>query len=116
MKENGFFDKFIEAYDKHASKKTEYRRYVVKPSKAKCIFGFIFSLVFFVIILSLFSFNFTYFIFFFGSLAVVLYYGINLFTKKGIGIVQTFEVPVEEETTGDDEDELIDDEETEEEE
>ena len=97
MKENGFFDKIIDAYDKHTSKKTEYRKFVVKPSKARCIFGFLFSLVFFFIILSLFAFNLTYFIFFFGSLAVVLYYGINLFTEKGIGIVHTVEVPVEEE-------------------
>ena len=103
MKENGFFDKIIDAYDKYATKKTEYRKYVVKPSKAKCIFGFLFSLVFFFIILSLFSFNLTYFIFFFGSLAVVLYYGINLFTEKGIGIVHTVEVPIEEEVDEDEE-------------
>lgn len=111
MKENGFFDKIIDAYDKHASKKTEYRKFVVKPSKARCIFGFLFSLVFFFIILSLFAFNLTYFIFFFGSLAVVLYYGINLFTEKGIGIVHTVEVPVEEEV-----EEVEDEEESEDEE
>lgn len=105
VKDKGMVDKFLEAYDKHSNKKTEYRRIIVKPSKAKCIFGFLFSLVFFLIVLSLFSFNFTYFIFFFGSLAVVLYYGINLFTEKGIGIPQTVEVPVVEDEEEKEEDE-----------
>ena len=40
LKENGFFDKIIDAYDKHTSKKTEYRKFVVKPSKQDVFLDF----------------------------------------------------------------------------
>lgn len=92
----GIVDKFLEGYDKYNNSniRTEYRRIYVKPSKLRSGFGFGFSLIFFILLLTMFTFNLVYFLLLFGSLIIVVYYGINLFTDKGIGLPRTVEVPI----------------------
>ncbi len=95
--DKGFVDKFLDGYDKYNSKNVELVKVYVKPTKIRSLFGFIFSLIFFIILITVFTLNLMYFILLFGSLAIVIYYGINLFTEKGIGLPRTVEVPVKEE-------------------
>ena len=95
MNNKGIVDKFLDGYDKHSNKETELRRIYVKPTKFRSGFGFVFSTIFFILLLTMFSFNLVYFLLLFGSLGIAIYYGINLFTEKGIGLPRTVEVPVE---------------------
>lgn len=89
------FDTFLEKYDEYSSRKhVDFEEYY-RPSKFKCIFGFVFCLIFFLIILRLFTFSIVYFVIFFGVLICLLYYGINLFTKKGFVIKKKYRVPEE---------------------
>lgn len=94
--EKNIIDKFLDSYAKHGEKKTKTVRVVVKPSKLKCIGGFIFSLIIFIILLTFFTFNLTYFAMLIGDLLIMLYYGINLFTEKGFGLPRSVEVPLDE--------------------
>lgn len=94
----GVVDKFLDSYDNYNTKKnsTQLITVYVRPTKFKSIVGFLFSLIMFVLLLTMFSFNLIYFLMLFGSLGVAVYYGINLFTPNGIGIPKTIEVPIEE--------------------
>ena len=97
MKDNkkNVFDTFLEKYDEYSSKKHVELEEYYRPSKAKCIFWFVFCLIFFLIILRLFTFSIVYFVIFFGVLICLLYYGINLFTKKGFVLKKKYRVPEE---------------------
>lgn len=87
-KNKNIIDKFLDAYDSANadSKTSSYKRVYFRPSKFKCIVGLIFSGLIMFVLLGIFSFNFMYLIIFLVDLLFLLYYGINLFTKKGIGI------------------------------
>ena len=87
-KDKNIIDKFLEAYDgaNEASKTKEYKRVYQRPSKFKCIVGFIFSGLIMFVLLGIFHFSFMYLLIFGVDLLFLLYYGINLFTKKGIGM------------------------------
>ena len=102
-KEKNIIDKFLDSYEKNNVEK-KYVRVIVKPSKGKAIFGFIVSLILLIVLLTLFSLTFMYFLFLIGDLLIVIYYGINVFTEKGIGLPKTVEVPYlsEEKGNGDD--------------
>ena len=102
--EKNIVDKFLDVYDKNSNKKTEYRRIYVKPTKLRSLIGFVFGLIMFIIVLGFFAFDLMYFLLFFGCLIVTIYYGINLFTEKGIGLPRTVVVPVEEEKKTEDND------------
>lgn len=88
-------DKFLDIYDEQNSNNVRYEKVYVRPSKLASFIGFVVSLFIFIIILSIFSFSFMYLLLFFLCLAVLIYYGINLFTKKGISLPRTIVVPGE---------------------
>lgn len=90
-------DKFLDNYDKYNNKETQLVRIYVKPTKWKSCFGLIFSGIFFILMLTMFTFKIVYFLLLFGSLGIAIYYGINLFTEKGIGLPRTVEVPINKE-------------------
>lgn len=102
--EKNIVDRFLDGYEYANSEKTCYKRVYQKPSKIKSIIGFIFSLIFLIILIRLFVFKILYFVILIGDLAVCSYYGINLFTKKGIGLPKTIEVIVDEEVSQKNED------------
>jgi len=79
-------DKFLDAYESQNTKNVEYVRTFKRPSKVKSIFGFIVSLIFFVILIRLFTLQIVYFFLLIGDVLILIFYGINVFTKKGIGL------------------------------
>lgn len=89
------FDTFLEKYDEYASKRSVEIEEYYRPSKLKCIFGFGFSLVFFIIMLGLFNFSIIYFVILIGTILCLLYYGLNLFTEKGFVVKKKYSVPEE---------------------
>ena len=108
-------DKFLSYLEKKGDEKVDYERVVVKPSKNRATVGFIISLLVFISCLflllgSVFGYIITFIVFIF-----VVYYGVNVFGKKGIGIYkyvpvvkeepeEKFELEEEEEENQDDED------------
>ncbi len=92
-KNKNIVDKFLDIYDEQNSNGAQYQKIYVRPSKTASFIGFVVSLFIFIIILSIFSLNIMFFLMFFICLGVLLYYGINLFTKKGIGLPRTIVVP-----------------------
>ncbi len=81
-------DRFLEGYAdaNEDSKQSIYKRVYQKPSKIKCILGFTISALIMLFLIRLFNLKFMFLLIFFGDLAVLLFYGLNLFTKKGIAI------------------------------
>ncbi len=86
--DKNIIDKFLEGYtvaNRNVSN-TTYKKSYQKPSKFKCIFGFIFSLIVFIILIRVFRTSILFFFILIGDLLCLIFYGVNLFTKKGIGI------------------------------
>lgn len=94
MNNKGIVDKFLDGYDKYSNKETELKKIYVKPTKFRSVIGFVFSALFFILLLTVFTFSLVYFLLLIGSLSVAVYYGLNLFTEKGMGLPRTVEVPV----------------------
>lgn len=105
-KERNVVDKFLDGYEYANNEKTVYKRVYQRPSKLKSVLGFIFSLIFFIILIRFFVFKVLYFVILLFDLAILAFYSINLFTEKGIGLPKTIEVLEEnkEEATKDNED------------
>lgn len=97
MKDNkkNVFDTFLEKYDEYSSRKKVDIETYYRPEKGKCIFGFVFCLLFFFILIRVFTFSIVYFVILIGDFICLLYFGINLFTKKGIVIRRKHSVPEE---------------------
>ena len=95
--EKNNIDRFLDNIEKRSNKKVQYIKVYEKPTKAKCIIGFVFSLIFMVILLGLFSFNLMYFVLLIGCGLVLVFFGVNLFTEKGFGLPKTIAVEVKEE-------------------
>jgi len=97
-RENGI-DKILNKIDEVGNKNYQYVRVYNKPGKVKSAIGFVASLIFLIIMIGLFSLNVMYFVLLIGSILIMLFFGINLFTEKGIGIPKTirYEVKPEEE-------------------
>ena len=72
----------------------EYERIYVRQSKGKSIIGFIFSLLIMLILIFVagFKFHFIFLTIFIIDLIIIVYYGINLFTKKGIKLPKYVQV------------------------
>ncbi len=87
-KDKNIIDKFLEGYAvaNEKSKYNAYKRIYQKPAKGKCIGGFIFSAFIMLFLIRSFRINFMFLLIFFTDLVIVLFYGINLFTRKGIPI------------------------------
>ena len=81
-------DKFLEGYAvaNEDSKQNPYKRVYQRPSKFKSIVGFIFSALIMFFLIRIFQFNFMFFLIFIPDLIILIFYSINLFTKKGIAI------------------------------
>lgn len=90
--EKNVVDKFLDGYEYANNERTVYKRVYQRPSKFKAICGFIFCLIFFIILVRFFVFKVLYFVILLFDIAVLSYYGINLFTKNGIGLPKTIEV------------------------
>lgn len=88
-------DNFLEKYEQMSSKKKVNVETYYRPSKAKCIFGFIFCLIFLIILIRIFTFNIVFFVIFFGDLICLTYFSLNLFTKKGFVVKHKYYVPEE---------------------
>lgn len=86
--DKNIIDKFLEGYAvaNENSKQDPYQRVYQKPSKFKCIVGFIFSALIMFFLIRIFKLNFMFLLIFFIDLVVLIFYGVNLFTKKGIAI------------------------------
>lgn len=97
MKDNkkNLFDTFLEKYDEYSCKKKVDIETYYRPSKGQCIFGFGFSLLFFLIFIRVFTFSIIFFVILIGDLLCLLYFGVNLFTKKGLVIRRKHSVPEE---------------------
>lgn len=87
------FDNFLDQYDKFSSKKRVNIETYYKPSKAKSLFGFIFCTIFMLILIRIFSFNVIFMFIFLGDLVCLVYFALNLFTKKGFLVKQKYYVP-----------------------
>lgn len=88
-------DSFLDKYEEMGAKKKVNIETYYRPSKVKSIFGFIFCLIFFLILLGIFHFSIVYMVIFIGDIVCLLYFGINLFTKNGFVIKQKYSVPEE---------------------
>lgn len=92
--DKNIFDKFLDNYDKLNSKRDKfgYQRVYTKPTKIRCIIGFIFSFIFFILLIRLFVFKILYFVILLVDLIILTYYSLNLFTKKGFPLPTTIRV------------------------
>ena len=90
-------DKFLTLVKKRGEEKVEYERVAVKPSKTKAIIGFVVSLLFFLSCLFLLLGSALGYFLTLVSFIIMVYYGTNVFTKKGLGIYQHVQVQPEEE-------------------
>ncbi len=102
-------DSFLDKYEEMSSKKKVNIETYYRPSKAKCIFGFIFCLIFMFILIRIFAFNIVFFVIFFGDLVCLIYFGLNLFTEKGFVIKQKYRVPEHYLNQEEDEEEIVED-------
>ena len=87
------FDTFLEKYDEYSSKKNVDIETYYRPSKGKSIFGFIFCLIMFIILIRFFHVSIVYFVILIGVLIILIYYALNLFTKKGFIIKKKHSIP-----------------------
>ena len=82
-------DYFLDNYE---SIPEEYERVYEKPKKSKCIIGFIGSIIFLLALIPFASLNSLFFVLLIGDLLLIAFYGINLFTEKGIKLPKTVKV------------------------
>lgn len=94
MKGNRFVDKFIDEYDKYSSRDDDvtYEKIYVKPNKFVSLLGFLFGLFLLFFVITSFNFDMVYILLLLLAIWLLIYYGLNLFTKKGFGLPRT--VPV----------------------
>ena len=90
-------DKFLTYVKKKGEEKVEFERVAVKPSKGKAIVGFVISLLFFISCLFLLLGTVLGVVLTLISFIILVYYGTNVFTKKGLGIYQNVPIQPEEE-------------------
>ena len=84
--EENIIDKFLNRYDMINNYSGNYQKIYKKPSKIKSIIGFISSLALLLILIRFFVFKLIYFMMLIPVILVFIYYAVNLFTKKGIGM------------------------------
>lgn len=84
-KKKNVVDKFLDLMYSQSLNNTEKKKIYYRPTKKKALIGFIISLFFMLIMLFHFlKFSFIFFLLILGDSIALLYYGINLFTKKGL--------------------------------
>ncbi len=92
-------DKFLDIYKREDN--YQYKTIYVKPSRFKCIVGFVVSVLFFILMLTFFTLKVLYFVVLLGDLVIVIYYGLNLFTEKGFGLPKNIPVYNDYDTSND---------------
>jgi len=97
MKKKNKIDDFLDFYKRVSDDKIEYTRIYERPSKVKCLLYFIFTLLLLLIAIRyLLGAPIVFIIFVIIDLLVCLYYGYNLFSKKGFIMGRTIKVKKEE--------------------
>ncbi len=93
-KDKNLVDMFLDGYSvaNDESSNMKYKKIYRKPSKVKCIIGFIFCLLILIILIRHFVFKLIFFLILIGDILILLFYGINLFTKKGWGLPKYIKV------------------------
>jgi len=99
-------DRFLEGLTTEGNKKIHYEKIYVRPSKLKSVIGFIASLIFLIIMIGLFTLSVMYFVLLIGTVLILVFFSVNAFTEKGLGLPKTIAYVEEEE-----EEEPIEDEE-----
>ena len=100
-KDRNVLDRFLDNYEKQNESNIVYKKVYEKPSKGKTIIGFIFSLGFFIILIRHFLLKPFYFFFLIGDILVLIYYSLNLFTKKGFALPKTLAIKEEKDDKSD---------------
>ena len=95
--EKNNLDRFLEGLTSEGNKKIVYEKTYVRPSKAKSVIGFIISLIVLIILIGLFTLSVMYFVLIIGNVLLLVFFGVNSFTEKGIGLPKTIAYAVEEE-------------------
>ena len=84
-KDKNIVDKFLDGYEQYTNNQPKKVRVYKKPSRFVCIRNFVIGVAILIVLLILgFNLSIQYILFFMGDLIVILFYGINLFTKDGI--------------------------------
>lgn len=93
MRNKNKLDILLDYYEKSGKEKNSLKKVFYRPSFIKCLFGFLFSFLFLFLLLFVvgFQLQFMYLILFLGDLIILLYYGVNLFTKKGFYLTKYVE-------------------------
>lgn len=110
-KNKNVIDKFLDGYEDYNEQKVVYKKVYEKPSKFKTAVGFIFSFGFFILLIRFFLLKPFYFILLIGDILALIYFSLNLFTKKGFSLPKVIAVKEEKEQveekqeSGDDQDE-----------
>lgn len=113
-KNKNVIDKFLEGYEDYNERKVVYKKVYEKPGKVKTIVGFIFSFGFLLLLIRFFLLKPFYFFLLIGDILALVYFSLNLFTKKGFGLPKMVAVVEEKDKTeetkedvgsGDDQDE-----------
>ena len=95
--EKNNLDRFLEGLTSEGNKKITYDKVYERPSKAKSVIGFIISLIVLVILIGLFTLSVMYFVLIIGDVLLLVFFGVNAFTDKGIGLPKTIAYVVEDE-------------------
>ena len=97
--EKNIVDKFLDGYEDLNNQPNNKVRVYQKPTKFVCIRNFILGIAILFVLLFVFGFHtsFGYILFFLADLIVVLFYGINLFTKDGVKLPTYVRVKKDEE-------------------
>lgn len=95
--EKNNLDRFLEGLTSEGNKKIAYDKVYERPSKAKSVIGFIISLIVLVILIGLFTLSVMYFVLIIGDVLLLVFFGVNAFTDKGIGLPKTIAYVVEDE-------------------
>ena len=90
-------DRFLEGLTQEGNKKIYYEKVYERPSKARSIIGFIISLIVLIIIIGLFTLSVMYFVILIVNILLLVFFGVNTFTEKGIGLPKTIPYVIEEE-------------------
>jgi len=82
-------DRFLEGLTTEGNKKIHYEKTYVRPSKLKSVIGFVASLIFLIIMIGLFTLSVMYFVLLIGTVLVLVFFSVNVFTEKGLGLPKT---------------------------
>lgn len=89
-------DNFLEFVEKRGNDNKKVKRVLYKPNKFKALRGFVFSLLILIACIILFFKSFWGIVIIIFDLLILIYYGINLFTKNGLGIYKKVYIDEEE--------------------